>query len=55
VVMLLIAGIQYITAAGDPASVKKAKERIVSAMTALALFVLGTAILNFIIPGGLIG
>ncbi len=54
VLMLVIAGIQYITSAGDPNMVKQAKDRIVSAITALVLFVMGFAILSFIIPGGII-
>jgi hypothetical protein len=53
VLMLVIAGVQYIISTGDPASIKAAKERIVNAITALALFVMGYAILSFIIPGGI--
>lgn len=55
VLMLVIAGVQYITAVGDPGNIKKAKERIVNAITALLLFIFGYAILNFLIPGGLFG
>ena len=54
VLMIVIGGIQYITSAGDPAAVKKAKERIVNAITGLVLFVLMFAILNFLIPGGIL-
>lgn len=53
VLMLVIAGIQYLTSMGDPAQVKKAKERIVNAITALILYVLGYAILSYVVPGGL--
>jgi hypothetical protein len=52
--MLIIAGIQYITSAGDPAQVKNAKERVVNALTALVLFILAFAIISFIVPGGIL-
>ncbi len=55
VLMIVIGGVQYITSAGDPSLVKKAKERIVNALTALMLFILAYAILNFLIPGGIFG
>lgn len=51
--MLVIAGIQYITSAGDPGQVKNAKNRIINAITALVLFLSAYAILSFIIPGGI--
>jgi hypothetical protein len=54
VLILVIAGIQYITATGDPALIKRAKERIINAMTALVLFVLAYAIINFLVPGGIL-
>jgi hypothetical protein len=53
VLMIVIAGIQYIISAGDPANIKAAKERIINAITALILFVMGYAILSFIVPGGI--
>lgn len=55
VLMIVVAGIQYITSAGDPGRVKEAKNRITNAITGLILFVLMFAILNFIIPGGILG
>jgi hypothetical protein len=55
VLMLVIAGIQYITSVGDPARIKSAKDRITNAVIALALFIFGFAILSFIIPGGIFG
>jgi hypothetical protein len=54
VLMIIIGGIQYITSAGDPGAVKAAKNRIVNAITGLVLFVLMFAILNFLIPGGIL-
>jgi len=55
VLMLVIAGIQYITSVGDPTRIKSAKDRITNAIIALALFLFGFAILSFIIPGSLFG
>jgi hypothetical protein len=54
VLVIVIAGIQYIISAGDPANVKKAKGRIMNAITALILYLLMFAILNFLIPGGIL-
>ncbi len=54
VLVLVIAGIQYITSAGDPTRVKEAKKRITNAVTALVLYMLMFAILNFLIPGGIL-
>ncbi len=53
--MLIIAGVQYITAAGQPEQVKAAKTRIQNALTGLVLFLIAFAVLNFIIPGGIFG
>jgi hypothetical protein len=55
VLLIVIGGVQYITSAGDPAGVKAAKSRITNAITGLVLFLLMFAILNFLIPGGIIG
>lgn len=55
ILMLLIAGIQYITSAGNASLVKAAKDRIINAITALVLFAFMYAILNFLIPGGIFG
>jgi hypothetical protein len=54
VLMIVIGGVQYITSAGDPGAVKAAKQRIVNAITGLVLFLLMFAILNFLIPGGIL-
>lgn len=54
VLMIVISGVQYITSTGDPARVKEAKTRITNAITGLVLFVLMFALLNFLIPGGII-
>jgi hypothetical protein len=54
VVMLVVAGIQYITSFGEPANIKTAKNRIVNAVTALVLFLMMFAILGFLVPGGIL-
>lgn len=54
VLMIVIGGVQYITSAGDPGRVKEAKTRITNAVTGLVLFILMFALLNFLIPGGII-
>ena len=53
--MLTIAGVQYMTAAGQPEQVKAAKNRLQNAITGLVLFLLAFAILNLIIPGSIFG
>jgi len=55
VLMIVISGIQYITAYGDPGRIKGAKTRLTNALIGLFLFIGAFAILSFIIPGGIIG
>jgi len=52
--MFIIAGIQYIVSTGDPKQVAAAKDRLVNAVTALVLFAMAAAILNFVVPGGIV-
>jgi Type IV secretion system pilin len=54
ILVLVIAGIQYITSLGDPARVKNAKKRITESITALILYMFMFAILSFLIPGGIL-
>ena len=54
VLILVMAGINYITSAGDPNGVKTAKKRIQNALTALILFLMMYAILNLLVPGGIL-
>ena len=54
VLMIVIGGIQYITSAGDPGAIRAAKNRITNAIIALMAFFLMFAVLNFIIPGGIL-
>ncbi|MBW4061187.1 hypothetical protein HJC99_01275 [Candidatus Saccharibacteria bacterium] len=53
VLMIVIAGIQYIISAGDPGAIKSAKNRITNAITALVVYLFMYAALNFLIPGGI--
>ncbi|GEM_PF-2850066 len=54
ILVLVIAGVQYIVSGGDPSNVKNAKGRIMNAVTALVLYLMMVAILNFLVPGGLL-
>lgn len=54
VLVLVIAGIQFITSAGDPSRYKAAKTRVQQAITALVLYMFMFAILNFLVPGGIL-
>lgn len=54
VLMIIVGGIQYITSQGNPQATASAKNRITNAIIALFLFIFMTAILNFLIPGGLL-
>lgn len=54
IIMIIWAGIQYITSAGDPSGTKDAKNRLVNALTALLLFLMMFAILQFLVPGGIL-
>ena len=54
VISIVIGGIQYSSSGGDPSKVSAAKSRIRNAIVALVTFLLLYAILNFLIPGGLV-
>ncbi len=54
VIMLIIGGIEYSTAGGDPARVASARKRIFNAVFALVVFLFLFAILSWIVPGGFI-
>ena len=55
IMMLIIGGIRYTTSAGNPKLVAAARMQIVNSIIGLVLFGLMLAILNFILPGGVIG
>ncbi len=50
---LIIAGIQYTTAEGNPESSQKAKLRAQQALIGLAIYIFSWSLLQFLIPGGL--
>jgi hypothetical protein len=52
--MIVVAGVQYITSTGDPGLVKSAKQRLFNAILALVLYLMMFAILQFLIPGGIL-
>lgn len=50
--MIIVGGIQYSTAGGNPQATSKAKEKITNAITALLLIVFLYPFLLWLIPGG---
>jgi|GEM_PF-2115973 len=52
--MIIIAGIQYSSAGSDPQKVAASKRKITNAIVALILYLLLFAILNWLVPGGLV-
>ena len=53
--MIIVAGIQYMTSQGNPQRTAAAKQRLLNAIIGLVMFIFSTAILNFLVPGGLLG
>ncbi len=53
IIVIIIAGIQYTTAAGDPQRIGKAKNRIRNAIIALVAYMFLYGFLQWVIPGGL--
>ncbi len=53
-ISIVIGGIQYASSAGDPQQAAAAKARIRNAIIALLAFLFLYALLNFLIPGGLL-
>jgi hypothetical protein len=51
---IIFAGIQYVTSAGDPQNTAKAIERIRNTVIALVLYLFTYALLNWLIPAGLL-
>lgn len=52
VLSVVIAGIQYTMSGDDPRAVSAAKSRVVSAVTALFVFLFAYALINYFVPGG---
>lgn len=53
IAMLILGGINYITAGGDANASKAGKERITNALIALAVYLFAFAFLQWLIPGGI--
>lgn len=51
---IIYAGIQYSMSGSDPQKVSAAKDRIRNAIIALIFFIFGYAIINYLIPGGVL-
>lgn len=51
---IIMAGIQYTTSKGDPQATAKALNRVYSTFGALLLFIFAYAILNWLIPAGIL-
>jgi len=54
VISIIVGGIQYGSSGGDPSKVTAAKNRIRNSILALITYLFLFALLNFLIPGGLI-
>ena len=54
VISLIVAGIQYSSAQGDPGKIQAAKQRITNSLIALFAFFFLFAALNWLVPGGLL-
>jgi len=54
VTSIVVGGIQYSSSGGDPQKTAAAKARIRNAIIALVVFFLLDALLNFLIPGGIV-
>lgn len=55
VASMVWAGLQYVMSRDDPSAVGKAKERILSNIVALLVYIFSYAILNYLIPKGFFG
>lgn len=53
-VMIVIAGVEYIIAGGNPQLVQDAKHKLKNAISALFLFIFAVALLNYLVPGGIL-
>lgn len=53
-ISVAVGGFQYMASRGDPGATSAAIKRLNQAATAIALYVFGWAILNWLIPGGIL-
>ena len=54
VASIIAGGIQYASAADEPAKLQAAKQRITNALIALAAFIFMFAFLQWVVPGGIL-
>jgi hypothetical protein len=54
VIGVIIGGMQYITSAGDPQKAATGKRHIWNAIIAMLVYLFLFALLNFLIPGGVV-
>lgn len=54
IIMIIVGGIQYSAAGGDAQKVVAARRRVSNALLALIVYIFMFAILNWLIPGGLV-
>lgn len=54
VISIILAGIQYSTSEGNPEATMKAKRRIQASLIALVIYIFTFAIVNYLVPGGLL-
>ena len=52
VAVIIIGGIQYMTAGDNPQTVAAAKQRIMNGLIALLAFIFSFAFLQWLVPGG---
>lgn len=55
VASLIVAGVQYSASGGDPQAAQAAMKRIRSSLIALLIFIFAYAILNYVLPGAVLG
>ncbi len=52
--MIIVGGIQYASARDNPQAIEAARKKISNAIIGLILFIFMAAIMNFLIPGGIL-
>lgn len=54
VLVIIVGGIQYSSSADNPSAVAEARKKIINAVVALVLYIFGYALLQYLIPGGIL-
>lgn len=52
--MIVIAGVEYVIAGGNPQLVQDAKHKLKNAVVSLLVFIFMAALLNYLVPGGIL-